>query len=390
MVKKKWGTLLLFLIPIILISLPIYFITSIFTSNTETSIQVGLIDQDQTTESELLTILFVETVSEEGFMKIEAMTEKEAQAKIEQNELSAHFSIPNGFTNNLYDGISVTIPIVGNGSKPTDSFIVKELMDSMARLLSTAQANILTIYDFSKEIDMPQSEREEMLIEQFVDFTFFTLGKDKMLTEEEITNVATSNPIYYYVVSFLFMLLTIWVFGFMTMLNEDEQEGMNVRFTMLGVTIWQQTIAKILITLVGVLTFVIVLFLAIQRVLSFELYAIDYIRIVLFVILYSIQLIALFVLCQIWIRSNKMSLLAQVVLIVLTILLSGALIPTLYFPEVVQDFSPYFFSVHAFSWFIDLMVEGRNYADYTFLLLSSTIILLVVYMTSFVKERWAQ
>src|SRR5699024_6108315 len=131
----------------------------------------------------------------------------------------------------------------------------------------------------------------------------------------EITNVATSNPIYYYVVSFLFMLLTIWVFGFMTMLNEDEQEGMNVRFTMLGVTIWQQTIAKILITLVGVLTFVIVLFLAIQRVISFELYAIDYIRIVLFVILYSIQLIALFVLCQIWIRSNKMSLLAQVVLI---------------------------------------------------------------------------
>src|SRR5699024_11999515 len=135
---------------------------------------------------------------------------------------------------------------------------------------------------------------EEMLIEQFVDFTFFTLGKDKMLTEEEITNVATSNPIYYYVVSFLFMLLTIWVFGFMTMLNEDEQEGMNVRFTMLGVTICQQSIAKILITLVGVLTFVIVLFLAIQRVILFDLSAIVYILIFLFVILFLIQLFVIF------------------------------------------------------------------------------------------------
>lgn len=390
LVKKKWATLLLFLMPIILCSLPIYFISSILNPPEELTIQVGLVDGDHTTESELLTLLFVEMVSEEGLMNVEVMTEQEAQEKISANELSAYFTLPKGFTDDLYNGISVVIPIVGNGVTPTDGFIVKEVMDSMTRLLSTAQANILAIYDFSKEIDMPQADREEMLIEQFVDFTFFTLGKDKMLVEEEITNIATSDPVHYYAVSFLFILLTIWIIGFLTLLSEDEQEGMNIRLRLLGVTIWQQAIAKMFITLVGLLIWISITFYGIQFFLSFNLYAIDYVRIALFVLLYSVQLIGVLVIVQLWINSKKMGLLVQVVLLVLVILLSGALIPTLYFPEILQTIAPYVFSTEAFNWLIDLLVEERNYADYTFLLLSALMVFLILYSTSFVKERWRQ
>lgn len=364
--------------------------SSILAPDQQSSISVGLVDLDETTESELLTMLFVETVSEEGFMKIEAMDEQAAEQKLENNELSAYFMIPEGLTDDLYKGVSVVIPIIGNSTKPTDSFIVKELMDSMTRLLSTAQANILTIFDFSKEIDMPQSEREDLLIEQFVDFTFFTLGKDKVLMEEEITNIATNNPVYYYTVSFLFILMTIWVFGFMTLLSDDEQEGMRVRYTLYGVTLLQQAIAKMIIAGIGTLFFLSIAYFVIQSFLSFELYFVDYMRIMLFALLYILQLSCLLILCHIWIRARRLSLLSQLLVVIIVILLSGALIPKLYFPEILQATSEYLFSEDAFSWFIDLMVEGRNYANYTFLGLSAFFIVSTVFITSFVKERWVQ
>lgn len=364
--------------------------SSILAPDQQSSISVGLVDLDETTESELLTMLFVETVSEEGIMKIEAMRSDEAQHKIKENELSAYFTIPKGFTKDLYNGASVVLPIVGNSMRSTDGFIVKELMDSMTRLLSTAQANILTIYDFSKEIEMPQSEREEMLIEQFVDFTFFTIGKDKMLMEEQISNVATSDPLHYYAVSFLFIAMTIWVFGFLTMLSDDKHEGMKVRYTLYGVTILQQAIGKIMITVIGTMLFFGITYMGIQYFVSFELYTIDYIRIFFFLLLYMLQLSCIFILCHTWIQARKLNLFLQIIIVIVTILLSGALIPTLYFPEIIQIISNYLFSVDTFNWLIDVMVEGRNYASYTFLCLSLVALFGILVITSIMKKRWAQ
>ena len=64
----------------------------------------------------------------------------------------------------LYEGESVTIPIVGNPARPTDSYLVKELVESMARYIGAAQANILTIYDYAKETDMSQEQRQELML----------------------------------------------------------------------------------------------------------------------------------------------------------------------------------------------------------------------------------
>src|SRR5690606_15603207 len=101
-------------------------------------------------------------------IQIIALSKEQAQQLILQNEISTYFSFPEGFTADLYEGESVTIPIVGNPSKPTDSYLVKELVESMMRYIGAAQANILTVHDYAKKTDMSQEQRQQLMLQQFI------------------------------------------------------------------------------------------------------------------------------------------------------------------------------------------------------------------------------
>ena len=154
----------------------------------------------------------------------------------------------------------MTIPIVGNPARPTDSYFVKELVESMARYIGAAQANILTIYDYAKKTDMSKEERQELMLQQFMDFTLYTLGKDKLLDVEVLTNVATSSPLHYYILAGWFMSLSIWVFAFYIVLGKEQHSAMHIRLTLLGVTLWQRIFARMVVALSGSLIYAAILF----------------------------------------------------------------------------------------------------------------------------------
>ena len=129
--KKKWGTLLLlFLFPIVLIGMLLGLVAGLLMPEESSPIRVALVDEDQTKESLLFSTLLEETAAGNPFIQIASLSESDAEQLMERNEISTYFSFPKGFTEDLYEGESVTIPIVGNPLRPTDSFVVKELVES--------------------------------------------------------------------------------------------------------------------------------------------------------------------------------------------------------------------------------------------------------------------
>lgn len=386
--KKKWATLLLFLFPIVFISLLLGLAVGLILPVENEPIRVVLVDEDQTKESSLITTLLEEVGGQQEFIQIVSLPIEDAEALMEQDVISAYFSLPNGFTENLYAGKSVTLPIVGNPTKKVDSYIVKEMIESMTRLIATAQANILTIHAYAKEMDMTKEEREEMLLHQFIDFTFFTLGKDKILDEEVLQNIATDSPQYYYVVSGLFILLTIWLLAFYIVMGKEEQQGMYIRMKLLGVKIGQRVFAQISISLVSVLLLTALIYIVLNLWMPFDLYPLDYARIGLFVLLYTLSFLIGIACIDLWIKSRKMMLLLQSAFTFLIIFSSGALIPTLYFPQMVQPILPYFFSYETMGWLIDIMLKERNYADFTYMAIYLMVSIAVLHFSTFCKERW--
>ena len=345
----------------------------------DSPIRVALVDEDRTQETILFSGLLEETASDNQFIQIISITKDNAEKLMAKNEISSYFTFPSGFTEDLYEGESVTIPIVGNPSRPTDSFLVKELVESMMRYIAVAQSTILTINEYAKKTDMPEEERQEMMFQQFMDFSLYTLGKDKLLDEEVITNVATSSPTHYYILSGWFITMSVWLFAIYTVLGKEEHSSMLIRMKLFGVTMWQRIFARILVSLGYSLVVAAVVFFIVDKFVGFELFFTDYLRFGLFTILYALLFLVGIALIDVWISSRKVVLLLQSLYTFLLIFTSGAVIPTLYFPQVIQGVLPYIFSYVSLNWMIDIVLEGRNYANFTTLTILVAIGLLLAY-----------
>lgn len=388
--KKRATLLLLFLFPVFLIGLLVGLAAGLLIPAENSPIRVALIDEDQTKESKLISSLLTEMASGKNYIEIFPASREEAEQLISKNEISTFFSLPKNFTADLYEGESVTIPMVGNPSRPIDSFIAKQLVDSLARYIAAAQANILVINDYAKETPMPREERMEMMFEQFVDFTLFTLGKDKLLDEEVLKNSATSSPMNYFMLSGWFIVFSVWLLSFYIALVDVESKSMATRMKLFGVSVGQRVAGRLIVSLFVSSLLAGFTFFILINLLQIEFYAVDMMRFGLFGLLYAFILLSGIALIGIWIPGKKIVLFLQCIFVFSAVLVSGALIPTLYFPQSFQNLLSYLFSPIALRWMMDLVLEGRNYANYTALVIYSFSASLVLWISFSLKERWRQ
>lgn len=386
--KRKWLSLpLLFLFPLILMGIIFTLIVTLFIPSSENPIQLGIVDLDQSEETTMM-VDFISDNSELGsVIEITSMSEKDAKNKMKQNNLSAYITFPENFTFHLYEGRAVTLPVTGNQNRIMESYLIKELADSVSRLISAAQANILTINHYTKQLDIDEEARYDLLYKHFTDFLFFTVGKDQAIDLETVTNQATSSPIDYYVLSAWFIVTLVWLFILYNFLYKDETIRIKRRMTLYNVKNIQEIIARMLVSLCLTLLLSIGLFFGINSILEFDLIAEDYIRLFTLLVLSSIIFLELLAIIETLIKSQKIRLLCQFSLTMILILMSGAIIPEIYFPLEVQEFLPYIFTNNGFSWIIEIILNERFYADYIPLLLMSLIGFFSLLGLSLWKER---
>lgn len=388
--KKRWATLLLLLLlPVLLVGLTLRIVASLLVPEEEAAIRVALVDEDGTKESQLFSKVLEETASGDALLQIVTLPRETAEQFIHNNEISAYFSFPEGFTADLYTGVSVTLPIIGNPEQPMESLVVKELVESMSRLLATAQANILTINTYAKQTDMTKEERYDLMLKQFIDFTLYTLGKNKLLDEEVLTNAATASPTQYYLLAGWFILLTIWLLVFYIVTGKEEHATMQTRMRLIGVTLWQRLFARILLSLLGGCLAGGAVFFIVKKYIPHELFMLDYFRLGLYVLLYALLFLVGLALLDVWVPSERSALLMQSLYVVVLLLASGAFIPTVYFPQAIQEALPLLFSNESLKWMMDIALEERNYANYTNLVLLAGVGLAALWLSSAVKERWS-
>ncbi|SFB24479.1 ABC-2 type transport system permease protein [Lentibacillus halodurans] len=377
--QRKWLSLpLLLLFPIILVSLIAFVAISIFTPHEQEPIHVGLVDLDQSPETEMVTEIIEESSQLGSFIKMESLTEAQAKTQID-DRLSAYVSFPKGFTESLYNGNSVTLSITGNPNKRTESYLVKELLDSIARHIRASQANILTINFYAKQMSLEPETRQDMLFQQFNNFLVYAVGKDKILDEEQISNNATSTPVHYYGLAAWFMIMTIWLLTFYLFFTNEEQKRMQDRMRLYGVKVLHQLTAKIITAFIFASMFAGILFYIYIALMDITLYGEDYVRIGIITVLYSLTYLFITAILEILFSGQKIRLLAQSIFTLVTLLASGAIVPTLYFPLYAQNLLPYFFASEGYHWLQEILLNGRLYADYVpmSLMLSSAILLMI-------------
>ena len=389
--KKRWlSLLLLFIVPLALVAAIASLALLIFSPDEQKPIQLVLVDEDETLESKLMTQLLLMTVAEEQFLQVAVQEQETAHQLMSDGTITSYLVFPKGFTNKLYDGDSVQLQLVGHPDKQVDSFIIYELIDSLSRYIESAQANILTLYQFSKPLQFSKEEKNTFFNEQFMNFTMFTLAKGNLLWEDEIENIATANPLHYFSGAAIFVLLSIWLLGIYMLLQKEESVSLQTRMKLLGVTKLQRIVGQSFWSVVLAVIWTLILIILFVYLTDKTLYLLDYIRLTFIIILYSICYIMLISLIDVAVSAVKGKMFIQILILLLILLVSGAIIPTIYFPISIQSIIPTLFSFNAFNWFVDLLIKERNYAEYSQLLLSTIFMMTCLLIVSSLKERWQQ
>lgn len=385
--RRSFILPLILLFPVFLIGLVILLLMPLFDSSEQAPIQLGVVNQDQSKETEMVIEILEETSEFGPFMQIEAMDENQAIHRMESNDISAYLLLPEDFTSHLYDGYPVTMSVTGNPEQEMESNVVHELINSVMRHIETSQANILLVNEYAKKVDMDDEIRSGLVMDEFMRTLLSVAGKDKIISEDTVQNYSTTSPSHYFMLSAFFIILTIWLLVMYHFLFREEAKRMTERMRLYGVTFLQQMTARMLVTLLVTAVFTTLAFIIMTNVISFDLDKEDYVRIAIICFSYSSFYLLLLAICEIVFSSPSIRLLVHSVLTIVLIGLSGALIPTIYFPLYLQDILTFIPATEALFWLQEIVLNDRLYADYSNLFTYVGTALLFLVILSLWKER---
>ncbi|MEJ8778008.1 ABC transporter permease [Pseudogracilibacillus sp. ICA-222130] len=387
--KRKWLTFpLILLSPIIMIGATLFLSVQALQTEEAEPIRIGIVNDDQSEEITMLIDVLMEAQEAfEQYVHMEVLDETSAQEQMDENTLSAYVVFPANFIEDLFYGQEVLLEMVGNKQKQVESIVVKEIVDSVMRHINTSQANILLINHYAKKFIDDKEVRNEFLFEQFMSFFMYALSKDKIVSTDEVTNIATSSLYLYYGLSAFFIISTIWLWIVYLFLYREEADRMSVRIRLYGVTLTQQLLAKLTIVLGIHFILSFGLFFLFKNIFDLPLDGEDYGRITTIFALYSVIVVAILAMIEMLITSLKGRLLLQLITILLFLISSGAIVPTIYFPLYVQDWLPYIYSYEALFWLQEIILNGRLYAAYAPLAWMAVVAMLLMLAIAFVKGR---
>ncbi|WP_042146277.1 ABC transporter permease [Paucisalibacillus sp. EB02] len=386
--RRKWRSLpLLLLFPFLFIGLVSFIFVNYITSLDEKPLHIGLVDLDQSTETEMVLKLLAESSQLGDFLHMEQVSEDEAKKKIAQDELIAYILFPESFTKKLYNGESVIVSVIGHPNRQMESYFIKELVDSATRHISSSQANILTINYFAKQLDMDSETRNQIVLEQFNEFLLYAIGKDNVLDQQVLSNKVTTSPKEYFGLAAGFFILTIWVLSVYQLLFKEQSKEIQTRMMLYGVTELQQMIARVIVTFFLTTFLGILLFIGIIHLLQLDIPLENYARMFVLISIFNLTFLFVLTIIESIIDSKKIRLFLQIGLTAVLMLSSGSFIPDIYLPLYMQDYLQFVFSNQIFFWLEEILLNERIYVDYTPLLLSIIVGAFATVGISTLRER---
>lgn len=386
--RRKWKSLpLLLLFPFFMIGFIAIGLISFFIQPEDHPLRVGLVDHDQSEETDMIITAFIEGTDIGDFIQVITVDEKEAEGMIDNEQLSAYIEFPQGFTSDLYNGNQVHIPVVGSVKHPLQSQLIYEFVQSVMRHIQTAQASILTIYSYAKELPMDNEQQTNMLFEEFKEFFFYALNKDDILEQTEMQNKATFSPTMYFSIAILFFTSIVWSFLFYMTLYKETSSNLLRRMSVYGVHSSQLISSRLLVAYICSFISTTGLFFLLRPMMFEHMDLTSSGHVVLLLALsIGIFMIGLGIIDQLS-SSMQFTLTIQLIYVSICIIGSGAILPRMYFPMSVQPILDQFFSTYTFDTLVHMMIFDGVLISYQLLWISLGIGLILYGIISLWKAR---
>lgn len=354
-------------------------------------IEVALVNNDENKMSELLIKDFR---NNEAFIKLFNLEEYEselAKKKYSTGELAAIIEMPEGFSQSLLHYKNNPIHVTLNPNKPLESLILKNIMDSYSRFVSTADIAVYSLYSQIKDIGMTADELNRINDAFSIDMVFTALGRDDFYSYHPITTIPSSSSIEYFVIATgVLLVMYIGLIGTNFMIYERDTRCLS-RYKLssgsMGMFILSKITALFLFGFlqIGVLLLPIVLLMKVN--LGYSVF-----NIFVFLSISLIHIISFAILLGSYIPTEKFATLVGNIGIFIFGLLGGSFIPLQLMPALIQRISqatPNYWIIKGFLY----LFKGYELIDIKtsiFILTISSIFFIGLSIIRLKQSRWSQ
>ncbi len=385
--KRKWLSLpLIYISPLIFVSLVIWMASLLFSPDEEAPVSVGVVNLDDSDETQEMVSLLVEATDVAEGLKLEGLEHEEASEQIENDDIAAYIVFPPEFFTKMIQGEESRLEVVGNPNRVLESHVVNEVIETVVRHIRSSQANILTINHYAENFGMDADQRNELMLNQFISFFLQTLSSDTMMDESESAH-HMSTGYEYFIINGMFIIISIWVLVTHLALVQDVRQQLRNRMRMFGATYIAEGTAKTLLTFTVTVLMSILFLYIVTKIDGLYIVGENFVRVSVLIGLYITALALVLLLIDWVIPSFKAALLVKAAVLFSVLLFAGALIPRIYFPiyfETIFDFS---FSYQALNWIEEIMLGSRFSFELDVLLISIIVLSVMLIAAGLWKER---
>lgn len=246
---KDWkACIILLAVPFIFICFFAYALTPYLNkSNFIEPFSIALVDNENTSQTRMLT----KQLDEFGiFKQILRIDEAGAMRMLSEGTIASVIIIPAGFTDSVAAGKNKPAAVIGNSSKPLQSFVVKNLMQSAANLVSAAQSAIITIYRYNEKAGLKGQELETQFNDSTMKFFLEALSRNEVFSRVEASGQFNLTPVEYFTSALLVVFIMFSGMPGMKMLVAERSSGITRRLAASPVRMWQVILSKLMVSLV--------------------------------------------------------------------------------------------------------------------------------------------
>ncbi len=258
---KDWKACLLLLVaPLLFISYFTYVLTPYLNKSSFIEpFPVALVDLENTIQTRMLENQLKEISI---FSEIRRLDEDAAIDQLSDKKVGGIIIIPPDLTTSISFGENKPVTVVGSSAMPLQAYVVKNIVQSAADLVSAAQSAIITIYHYDREAGLSGSELDARYNNAIMEYMLEALARNEIFLNSGADTDYSLTPVEYFTAALIVVFMMFAGMPAMKMLTMERSVGITRRLSATPVKVWMVVLSKLIVSvmLLTLQFFIIIIF----------------------------------------------------------------------------------------------------------------------------------
>jgi len=213
-------------------------------------IQVGVIDEDHTTYSNILLESFRSNDFFSQFIQVIEGEEKKLKADFEAGGLDVLIIAPKGFADHIFEAGSSSLQVSIGYRDPVKAVLFMNVVESFETYIQGVKRSSFSfgeeMFDLGIDSDIVYSDRDRL----FLNLLFTALGRNEFYKTHRVINVPVVEAVKYYFIAVMVMfLMYLSIFSAINLMREKQNMCLR-RLRITKIKLFEYIMAKVLATTV--------------------------------------------------------------------------------------------------------------------------------------------